>query len=136
VNALYSKNPTEQQRLTARCFQTAVHRGWTSPAGSATSVWLVQFGTAAGARSYVLAYEAALAADPAYSDAFGVSGVSDGKGSGEPKLDSLGNTSTTMLGDAGNVAIIIGVFVPARLDNSAAASVLQQQSAMLTSGSS
>ncbi|HEY7323974.1 MAG TPA: hypothetical protein VH520_04030 [Streptosporangiaceae bacterium] len=137
VNALYSNNPNaEQPRLEARCFQTAVHREWTSPGGTITSVWLIQFGTAAGARSYTLADEQASAADPKRSDAFPVSHVADGMGYGQPSLDQDGNTRTAMLGDAGNIAIIINLFVPAKLDNSGGALVLQQQSALLTSGSS
>jgi hypothetical protein len=41
-----------------------------------------------------------------------------------------------MLGDAGNVAIIVHIWVPARVDNSYAARVLQQQDTLLTAGSS
>jgi hypothetical protein len=57
-------------------------------------------------------------------------------GIGRPKLDSYGNTLTRLLGDAGNVAVIIHVFVPARTDNAAVARVLRQQSALLTARSS
>jgi len=137
VNALYSSDPSsEQRRLVARCFQTAAHRAWTSPGGTITSVWLVQFGTPAGARSYTLADEHAFTTDPTKSDAFHVSGVADGMGFGSPKLDADGNTRTAMLGDVGNVAIVVNLYVPARTDNSAAASILQQQSSALTSSSS
>jgi hypothetical protein len=136
VNALYTNDPTEQQSLTARCFQTAVHREWTSPDGTGTSVYLIQFGTVADARSYILSTEQADTADPANTDVFPVPRVADGRGLGAPKLDSYGNTLTRVLGDAGNVAIIIHIFVPARIDNSLATRLLQQQSGMLTSGSS
>jgi hypothetical protein len=137
VNALYASNPHDEQlRLAARCFQTAVHREWTSPGGIITSVWLVQFGTAADARSYTLADEQASASDPKRTDNFPVSQVADGMGFGQPSLDQDGNTRTAMLGDAGTIAIIINLFVPARLDNSAGALVLEQQYALLTSGSS
>jgi hypothetical protein len=61
--------------------------------------------------------------------------VTDGKGLGAPKLDTYGNTLTRVLGDVGNVAIIIHVFMPARTDNPFATSVLQHQSDLLTAGS-
>jgi hypothetical protein len=135
VSVLYGNDMAERQRLSARCFQTAVHRVWGSPGGTITSVWLIQFGSRAGARSYVLAMEQASEDDRANTDVFRVSDVGDGMGFGDPKLDKYGNTFTRTMGDVGNVAIYISLFVPARTDNAAAASVLRQQSALLTSGS-
>jgi hypothetical protein len=136
VNTLYAGEKGEQQRLAGRCFQTAVHREWDSPGGTTTSVWLIQFGTAAGARSYIIAIEQAAVGDPTYPNNFRVGQVTDGMGFGDPKLDTYGNTLARVVGDAGNVAILIDVWVPARTDYSAAASILKQQSRLLTSGSS
>src|SRR5215469_9203958 len=135
AHLLYGSDRSAQQRLVARCFQTAVHRDWASGGGTLISVWLIQFGTAADARSYILSTEQGDSSDPANSDVFHVSRVVDGLGLGTPKLDKYGNTFTHVLGDAGNVAIIIHIFVPARLDNSYAARVLQQQYTLLKSGS-
>lgn len=135
MNTLYTGEPTEQARLVARCFQTVVHREWNSPDGSSTSVWLSQFGTAAGARSYILAVEQGTAADPTYPDVFRIPGVTDGMGYGNPTLDKDGDGLTRVFGDVGNVAILIDVYVPARTDNSAGTSILQQQSSLLASGS-
>jgi hypothetical protein len=136
MNTLYTGEPSEQPRLVARCFQTVVHREWDTPDGTMTSVWLSQFGTAVGARSYILALEDASAADSAYPDVFPVSRVTDGMGYGQTKLDKAGDTLTRVVGDAGNVAILIDVFVPARTDNPLAASILQRQSWLLSVGSS
>jgi hypothetical protein len=136
VNLLYTDNPAEQQRLIALCFQTAVHREWVSPGGTITAIWLIQFGTAADARSYTLATEQADASDPANTDVFRVAQVPDGMGLGRPKLDQYGNTLTRLLGDAGNTSMIVHIYVPARTDNAAAAVVLQEQNARLTAASS
>jgi hypothetical protein len=136
LNELYPGNPTEQLRLTARCFQTAVHRTWQMPGGSTTSVWLIQFGTAADARSYTLATEQGDAADSPNTDKFTVAGVADGMGLARSKLDKYGNTLTDLLGDAGNTSMIIHIFIPARTDNMASAHVLQHQNARLSAGSS
>jgi hypothetical protein len=131
LNELYTGNATEQQRLTDRCFQTAVHRTWQTPDGTVTSVWLIQFGTAADARSYTLAVEQADAADPVNTDKLTVAGVSDGMVLGQQTLDKYGDTYTHVLGDAGNTSVIIHVFAPARPDNAAAARVLRDQTARL-----
>ncbi len=136
VNGLYSGSSGEQQYLVGDCFQAAVHREWKMPGGTQVSVWLSQFLTTTDARSYILATEQAEAADPANADIFPVSRVTDGVGFGQSKLDQDGNTFTIVLGDVGNVAISIHYFVPALLDNSAAASALQQQRTLLASGSS
>src|SRR5262249_38969162 len=92
LNELYPDRATERQHLTARCFQTAVHRTWQTPGGTVISVWLIQFGTAADARSYTLATEQADATDPAITDKFTVAGVSDGMGLGRPARDKDGGT--------------------------------------------
>lgn len=131
LSELYPGNAAEQQRLTFRCFQTAVHTTWQSPDGTVTSIWLIEFGTAADARSYTLSTEAADRSDPANSDVFQVPGVGDGLGLGRPRLDQYGNTLTRLLGDAGNVSVIIHIFRPAATANPAAIKVLQAQNARL-----
>ena len=136
LNALYPGNAIEQQRLTTRCFQTAVHREWQTPSGTIISEWLIQFGTAADARSYTLSTEQADAADPANTDKFTIAGVPDGMGLARPALDKYGNTFTRVLGDAGNVSMIIHIYIPARTNNAAAARVLQDQNDRLSAGPS
>ncbi len=136
IKELYPGNSTEQLRLTTRCFRTAVHRTWQMPDGTITSVWLIQFGTAADARSYTLATEQGDAADPANTDKFTVARVMDGMGLARPALDKYGNTLTRLLGDAGNISIIIHILIPARTDDIAAAHVLLHQNARLSGGSS
>lgn len=135
MNELFPTYSPERQLLTALCFQTAVHRTWRSPGGTVTSVWLIQFRTAADARSFTLKTEQGDKAEPGNSDVFRVAQVSDGMGLANPKLDKYGNTYTHLLGDAGNVAVIIHIFLPVRTDNAAAAAVLQAQSARLSAGS-
>ena len=132
VSLLYTDDPAEQARLTALCFQTAVHREFISPGGTITSIWLVQFRTSADARAYTLSTEQGDKSDPANTDVFQVSHVQDGMGLGRPKLDSYGNTLTRLLGDAGNTSMVIHIYLPARIDNAAAAAVLQQQNTRLT----
>ena len=136
MNELFRTYSPERALLTALCFQTAVHRTWRSPGGTTTSVWLIQFRTAADARSFTLKTEQADKAEPANTDVFRVARVSDGMGLANPKLDKYGDTYTHLLGDTGNVAMIIHIFLPASTDNAAAAAVLQAQRTRLTAGSS
>jgi hypothetical protein len=137
LNALYPGNSTEQERLVARCFQTAVHREWQTPGGTTVSVWLVQFGTRADARSYTLAIEQGAAASaPAGTAKFTVPGVADSMGLEDPTLDQYGNTRSRMLGDAGNTSIIIDIYVPGGDNNAAASQVLQAQNARLSASAS
>jgi hypothetical protein len=132
MNANYPAAPAEEQYFQADCFQTAVHRAWSSPNQDVTSAWLVQFGTAAGARSYTVADEQALSGDPTYTDDFRVPRVADGMGYGRPGSQSF-TSVTDVLGDAGNVAILITFYTPENLDNAAASLLLQQQYALLSS---
>jgi len=131
VNELYSSNPGEKQRLAARCFQVAVHREWSAPSGTAVSIWLIQFGSNAGARSYTLAAQQGDIADPNNTVKFTVPGVADGMCIAAPKLDQDGNTLSRLIGDRGNVTILIHVFVPAQLNNALAVQVLREQNARL-----
>src|SRR6266699_87435 len=119
-----------------RTGQTTPDPSATSPDGTITSVWLIQFGTAADARSYTLTTEQGDAADPANTDKFTVARVTDGMGLARPALDKYGNTLTRSLGDAGNRSIIIHILIPARTDDIAAAHVLLHQNARLSGGSS
>ena len=60
-------------------------------------------------------------------------GVDDGIYIADPALDQDGNTFTRLLGDRGNVSMIIHVFVPAGLNEAAAVQVLKAQYARLAS---
>lgn len=131
ISALYPDNRSEQQRLTARCFQAVVHREWETSGGTLVSIWLIQFATAADARSYTLSTESADSADPANRVKLAVPGVTDGRYLANPQLDQDGNTFTRLLGDRGNVSMIVHVYVPARLDQATAVQVLQAQYARL-----
>jgi hypothetical protein len=135
LDELYSGNSAEQAHLTARCFQTAVHRTWQTPAGTTVSVWLIQFGTGADARSYTLAGEQGdSAAASAHTARFTVAGVADSAGFADPTLDQYGNTFTRALGDTGNTSIIIHVYVPGETGSAVASQVLQAQNARLIAG--
>ncbi len=116
VRELYPQAPSfEKRRLVARCFRVATQQGWVLPSGRAVAVYLVQFGTRADARSYALAVQSADLADPRNKLHGAVRGVSDGILIEAPKLDKYGNTLSRMIGDKGNVAMIIHIFVPAHL---------------------
>lgn len=127
LHALYPDHPDEKLRLAARCFQVAVHREWSLPSGATASIWLVQFGGPADARSYALAAEEAPSALGTSTVKLRVTGVADGVDIAERSLDQFGNTRSQLIGDRGSVTILINLFVPASLDNALAARVLQQQ---------
>jgi len=132
MNELYTTNADEKQFLTGICFQVAAHRTWVLPSGTTVSIWLIQFGSPADARSYTLSTEVGDSGDPANSVKFTVPGVADGKGIAAPKLDTDGNTLSRLLGERGDMAILIHLFVPAHLNNALAVQVLQEQNARLT----
>lgn len=136
VQELYPDNSAEQARLVARCFQTAVHRTWLTPGGTTVSVWLIQFGSRAEARSYTLSVEQGDASVvPAGTAKFTVAGVADSIGFGDATLDKDGNTFTRVLGDAGNTSMIIHIFIPAETNDAASSQILKAQSARLSAGS-
>jgi|SRR6185312_430897 len=136
MQELYPDNPAERARLTARCFQTAVHRTWQTPGGTTVSVWLIQFGSHTEARSYTLSVEQADASVvPAGTAKFTVAGVADSMGLGDATLDKDGNTFTRVLGDAGNTSIIIHIFIPAETNDAVSSQVLKAQNARLSAGS-
>ena len=58
--------------------------------------------------------------------------MSDGILIEDPSLNDFGDTTTRLLGDRGNVAILIHVYTPARLASQAfSASLLRQQAARI-----
>jgi hypothetical protein len=136
MQQLFYDDPAEQARLVARCFQTAVVRTWLTPGGTTVSVWLIQFGSHADARSYTLFTEQGDAsAARAGAAKFTVAGVADSMGFADPTLDKYGDTLTRVLGDAGNTSIIVHVFIPAKTNDAASSQVLKAQNARLSAGS-
>lgn len=136
MSELYSDEPAERAHLVAHCFLAAVHRTWTTPDGTTVSVWLIQFGSHADARSYTLATEQGdVSAVPAATAKFTVPGVGDSMGLADPTLDQDGNTFTRVLGDAGNTSIIIHLYIPAKVNNAASSQIIQAQNARLSGGS-
>ncbi|MGN6679538.1 MAG: hypothetical protein ACTHKL_17390 [Streptosporangiaceae bacterium] len=132
IATLYSKSSHEKARMVARCFQVAAQQGWTWPSGRIVAVYLAQFGTHADARSYALAAQSADLADPLNRLHNPVSGVADGILIEAPKPDKYGNTVTRLIGDKGNVAIIVHIFMPAHLPRWAfAMGILRHQAARL-----
>lgn len=132
VGTLYSSAPREKARLVARCFQVAAQQGWVLPSGRIVAVYLVQFGTSADARSYALAAQSADLADRRNKLHGAVNGVSDGILIEDPAPDKYGNTVSRLIGDKGNVAIIVHFFVPAHLPlRTSATRLLLRQAARL-----
>lgn len=115
VHILYAGRASIVAQLTARCFQIAANRLWVTASGTIVAIYLSRFATAADARSYALFTEAGDLSAPTVTGHEPLPGVSDGVAVQHAKLDKFGNTFTDLLGDKGNVAIIIHVFVPARL---------------------
>lgn len=91
----------------------------------------IQVGSNADARRYVLGTQQGDSLESGNTVTFTVPGVADGMGIADPTIDKDGNTLTHLLGDRGDVAILIHVYVPARLDNTAGVQVMQRQYARL-----
>ncbi len=132
LSALYPHVSFERGRLVAQCFRVAAQQGWVLPSGRIVTVYLAQFGTRADARSYALATQTADLADPRNKLHGAVSGVSDGILIEAPAPDKYGNTLSRLVGDKGNVAIIVHIFVPAHLPSrTSAMPFLRRQAARL-----
>jgi hypothetical protein len=115
VTSLYAKSGVghEQALLQARCFEVAVNGQWETAGGTLVSIWLVQFADSGGARSYALGQEQtdlSLMSRP--GRAANVSGVSDGMLIQDSGLDQEGDSFNRVLGDRGNIMILIHVYVP------------------------
>ncbi|HVB43216.1 MAG TPA: hypothetical protein VNF47_10985 [Streptosporangiaceae bacterium] len=129
IRELYPSDPAEKSRLAARCFKVAVQLAWVEPSGQTVAIYLSQFGTAADARSYALSSQSGDLLDQANKLHSAVPGVADGLLIQNPTLDKYGNTLSRLIGDHGDVAIIIHLFESARLPaRSVADSLLQRQS--------
>jgi hypothetical protein len=115
VSTLYNNSSAERQRLVAQCFQIGAQQGWDLPSGRIVAVYLAQFASSADARSYALATQSADLDDSRNKIHATVSGISDGMLIEAPGLDKYGNTECRLIGDKGNVAIIIHVFEPSHL---------------------
>lgn len=132
VQALYGSSTDIVAQLQARCFQIAVHRLWVTASGSIVSIYLARFATPADARSYELFTEAGDLGATGVTGHLTLSGVSDGIAVEHGGLDKYGNTLTHLLGDRGNVVMIIHLFMPARLATSAQdRSLLEAQNARI-----
>ena len=132
LTTLYPTAGYEKGRLVARCFRVAAQQGWVMRSGLIVAVYLVQFGTHADARSYALAAQSADLSDPRNKRHGTVRGVSDGILIEAPGPDKFGNTVSRLIGDKGNIAIIVHLFVPAHLPRRAfATGLLRRQAARL-----
>lgn len=126
--------PQERSRETGflggLCFQAAVNSEWRTPAGTLVSIYLIKFALPSEARSYALDQEQAdIAGVGVHGRHANVSGVPDAMIIQDPRLDKYGNTLTRLIGDVGDVAILVHVFVPALLDSEAAMDPLLREQA-------
>lgn len=131
VKEVYGTGSNGSQRLTALCFQGAAFREWQLPSGNTVAIWLVQFASNDDARSYTLGTTQGDIDTLGYPIKLTVPGVADGTDIATPSIDKDGNTRSHLLGDRGDVAMLIHVYIPAHLDNAFATQILQQQNARL-----
>jgi hypothetical protein len=115
VGALYSASQNQGPVLTALCFEAAARRAWLLPSGQITVIYLVQFGDAAQAQSWILRTIDGDSKLPKISGSTTVHGVTDGTILYQSSLDQAGNTLCHVLGLNGDVAILIHVYNPGHL---------------------
>jgi hypothetical protein len=119
-------------RLTVRCFRIAAQVNWYAPSGAVTVIWLVQFATANDARSFALMLQAGDISNRLNSVHTPLKGVADGMLIGRPSLDHYGNALSRLIGDRGNVAIVIHLLTPGHLaQRSTADALLRRQAARI-----
>ncbi len=134
MQQLYSSSPSERALLQARGFQGAATRWFNTASGQEDCIFLIAFGSPAGAQSYALGQTQAREKVPAdASDTkFAVPGLTDGAGFENLTLDSYGNTDGHVYGALGDVAILVDTFTPAKPDRAEVLQLLDQQIARLS----
>lgn len=134
IQVLYSNQREYATRLfQSICLRVAVERGWRDGTRSTSIwIWLLRFGSAADARSYVQLERSTDLSLPRHLE-FAVSGVPGGVGVEDLTPDSAGDMVTWLHGYQGSVAIIVEVVGPRQLQpgESADAALLRAQDARL-----
>jgi hypothetical protein len=110
-----------------RGFQYAVRENWDAPDGTEADVMLLQFSSAVGAQSFALDYQAGDGNVVGTSGTYTVPSSGNGQAFEHPKLTSDGNSWTTGYALAGNVAVAISFWRPAKPDREAVVALMQQQ---------
>ncbi|MBC3841313.1 hypothetical protein GXW82_16455 [Streptacidiphilus sp. 4-A2] len=116
---------------TDRGFQYAVREDWTGSDGSQADVYLVQFSSAGGAQSYVLACQDGNANTVGTSGTYQVPGAGDAMAYQRSGIDSQGNVYTEGYLVVGNVGVWVNFWTPAKADRAAVLALLKQQYAAL-----
>ena len=129
MKQVYASSPGERTLLQARGFQSAATRWFNTASGQEDCVFLIAFGSPAGAQSYALGQTQAREKVPAdASDTkFDVPGLTDGTGFEDPTLDAYGNVAGHIYGALGDVAILVDSFTPAKPDRAQVLELLNQQ---------
>ncbi len=132
IDNFYVKSSWDNERglMTQRRFVRAARHGWINADGSQDDVWLVDFATAAGARSMYLgltgnwkdaARPAAEFADPAVH----------GEGQTTTTLDSLGNAYAKVAAVSGHTVVYVKVYTAASPERAAAVALMARQYARM-----
>ncbi|MFI9272912.1 hypothetical protein ACIGXM_19625 [Kitasatospora sp. NPDC052896] len=123
--------PSDQQRVTAeetdRGFQYAVRENWNASDGTQVDIDLLQFASATGAQSFVLAYQGGAGDAVGTSGTYAIPGSGDAMAFEHAGLDSDGDIRTEGYAVVGNIALDINVWTPAKADRAAATALIQQQ---------
>lgn len=122
-----SNVPLEKSTLSARGFVVAAERAWTGSNGTEYAIELIQFNDSTGSEGFVRNQNSAFGQDSRYPKSFDAPDVPLGHGYEGNVMDDAGNYRTTLLAQAGAVAVIVHVYTPSSFDRTAELTVLSQQ---------
>jgi hypothetical protein len=123
-----TENVAATNELRSYGFAVAAERAYTRTDQVIVATQLVQFGTSNGAASYVRQQRAAFLADPAVTDPTPVTQVAGGASFEFGKIDATHpERHAVLIGDAGNVAVVMFIYSPGVLDRYANVTVFVVQ---------
>lgn len=130
LTKFFSTSTTERGLLEARGFQVAAIRAYQLN-GLEVITHLVQFDETDGAESFILGQIAARARDVRTTSTFDVPNEANAMGFDLAALNSVGNRSCYVLAQVGNVAVMVEIVTPGKLDRVANLKAMTDQIAAL-----
>lgn len=119
--------PTFTAKQRDRGFQYAVRESWDAQDGTQADVMLLQFSSAVGAQSFALDFQSGDGNNVGTAGTYSVPNSGNGQAFEHRQLTSDGFNWTTSYAMAGNVAVAVSFWRPAKPDRAAIISLMQAQ---------
>jgi hypothetical protein len=130
VKVLFGGDNDEKSLLKDRGFETAAEKRWISK-GVEVHAQLIQFADNDGALSYLDGQHEAFTSDNTFPTRYSLSGVPNGYGYEKAGLDSDGYRHSVLMGQHGNIVVVLFFYQPSHLDRAPELALVKQQIAAL-----